>query len=110
MILGRVIGTVVSTHKSSKIVGNKFLLLEKINPVTMEGKDDYVVAIDAVGAGTGEVVFYASGSCGRYTEVTLGKPADATITAIVDKIEKDGRLVYDKDEEQSGRAKATRAG
>ena len=66
---------VVSTHKSAKIEGITMLLLEKINPATMEGKDDYVVAADGVGAGTGEIVFYASGSCGRYTEVTLGKPS-----------------------------------
>ncbi len=96
MILARVVGTVVSTHKSAKIKGIKFLLCEKINPATMEGKDDYVVAADGVGAGTGEIVFYASGSCGRYTEVTLGKPADATITAIVDRMDKDGELVYVK--------------
>ncbi len=62
----------------------------------MEGKDDYVVAADGVGAGTGEIVFYASGSCGRYTEGTLGKPSDATITAIVDRIDMDGELVYVK--------------
>ena len=96
MVLGRVIGTVVSTHKSSKIVGLKFLLLELINPSTMEGLDKYVVAMDGVGAGVHEIVFYASGSCGRYTEATLGKPADATITAIVDTIEIGGKPTYIK--------------
>ena len=96
MILARVVGTVVATHKSTKLAGMKFLLLEKINPATMEGKDDYVVAADGVGAGPGEIVFYASGSCGRYTEITLGKPADATITAIVDRMDKDGEMVYVK--------------
>jgi len=104
MILGRVIGTVVSTHKSSKIVGIKFLLLEKINPSTMEGKDDYVVAMDAVGAGTNEIVFYASGSCGRYTEATYGRPADATITAIVDSIEIGGKPVYVKHHQEQPEA------
>ncbi len=96
MILGKVIGTVVASQKSDKLVGNKFLLLEKIDPATMQGKNDYVVAIDAVGAGINEIVFYASGSCGRYTEATFGKPSDATITAIVDYVEIDGAYVYEK--------------
>ena len=96
MILGKVIGTVVASQKSDKLTGNKFLLLEKIDPATMQGKKDYIVAIDAVGAGTNEIVFYASGSCGRYTEATFGKPSDATITAIVDNIEIDGSYVYEK--------------
>ena len=75
MILGRVIGTVVSTRKSPRLDGRKFLLVEKINPSTMKGKKDFVVAIDAVGAGPDEIVFYATGSCGRYTEATEGRPS-----------------------------------
>ena len=97
MLLARVVGTVVSTHKSKKIEGIKFLLLEKLDPSTMKGKNDYVVAMDAVGAGVGEVVFYVSGSSARMTEVTEGKPADASIIAIVDNIEKDGQYVYQKE-------------
>ncbi len=96
MLLARVIGTVTATHKPAALEGIKFLLLEKINPATMKGLDDYVVAMDGVGAGPEEIVFYASGSSARYTEATLGKPADSTITAIVDSIEKDGRYVYQK--------------
>jgi microcompartment protein CcmK/EutM len=102
MQLGRVVGTVVSTHKSERIMGLKLLLLEKINPTTMKGLDDFVVAIDPVGAGTAEIVFYASGSCGRYTEHTFGKPADATITAIVDYIEMGGTYVYEKGKDTVG--------
>ncbi len=99
MLLGRVVGTVVSTHKSEKIEGLKLLLVEKIHPPTMKGTDDFVVAVDGVGAGSGEIVFYASGSCGRYTEATLGKPSDATITAIVDYIAIGGEYVYEKDKD-----------
>ena len=97
MLLAQVVGTVVSTHKSEKIEGIKFLLLEKLDVATMKGKDDYIVAMDAVGAGKGEVVFYVSGSSARMTEVTQNKPADATITAIVDNIEKDGQYIYQKE-------------
>ncbi len=97
MQLARVTGTVVSTRKEQRIEGIKFLLLEKIDAATMEGKKDYVVAMDSVGAGIGEVVFYASGSSSRMTTVTDGKPSDAAIIAIVDSIDVEGQLVYQKD-------------
>jgi len=96
MQLARVTGTVVSTRKEQRIEGIKFLLLEKIDAATMEGKKDYVVAMDSVGAGIGEVVFYASGSSSRMTTVTDGKPSDAATIAIVDAIDVNGRLVYQK--------------
>lgn len=96
MILARVVGTVVSSHKAPKIEGIRFLLLEKIDPVSMKGKGDFVVSMDSVGAGIGEIVFYVSGSSARFTEVTEGKPADSTIIAIVDAIEKDGVSTYKK--------------
>jgi len=99
MILARVIGTVVSSQKSTKIEGIKFLLLEKIDPVTMKGKGDYVVSMDSVGAGPGEIVFYVSGSSARMTSVTEGKPSDSTIIAIVDFIEKDGVYTFQKNNE-----------
>lgn len=99
MILARVIGTVVSSQKSTKIEGIKFLLLEKIDPVTMKGKGDYVVSMDSVGAGVGEIVFYVSGSSARMTNVTEGKPSDSTIIAIVDFIEKDGVYTFQKNKE-----------
>ncbi|HCU22477.1 MAG TPA: ethanolamine utilization protein EutN [Candidatus Atribacteria bacterium] len=100
MILAKVIGNVVSTRKEPKIEGIKFLLLEKINPTTLQGSGDYLVAMDSVGAGIGEVVFYVAGSSSRMTAVTEGKPSDATIVAIVDAIEIKGSYAYQKD--QSG--------
>jgi microcompartment protein CcmK/EutM len=96
MILARVVGTVVSSHKAPKIEGVRFMLLEKIDPMTMKGKNDFVVSMDSVGAGIGEIVFYVSGSSARFTNVTEGKPADSTIIAIVDNIEKDGVFTYEK--------------
>ncbi len=97
MLLARVTGTVVSTRKEHRIEGIKFLLLEKIDAATMQGKKDYVVAMDSVGAGIDEVVFYASGSSSRMTTVTDGKPSDAAIIAIVDSIDVKGEMVYQKD-------------
>lgn len=97
MVLAKVVGTVVSAHKESRLGGVKFLLLDKINPATMQEKNDFVVAIDAVGAGPGEVVFYVAGSSARLTAATDGKPSDTTVVAIVDNIEMGGEYVYRKD-------------
>ena len=96
MILAKVIGTVVASRKADKLDGIKFLLLEKIDPVTMKGKNDFVVSMDSVGAGTGEIVFYVSGSSARFTKTTEGKPTDSTIIAIVDYIEINGSYTYRK--------------
>lgn len=95
MLLGKVVGTVVSTRKEPTLDGSKFLLVRGIDP---EGKptSTLVVAVDAVGAGPGEVVLYASGSSARQTEMTKDRPVDATIMAIVDQVEVDGRLNYVK--------------
>ena len=97
MVLAKVVGTVVSSHKSEKIEGLKFLLLEKIDTITMKGKNDFVVSMDSVGAGPDEIVFYVSGSSARFTNVTEGKPTDSAVIAIVDFIEKDGSYTYKKD-------------
>lgn len=98
MILAKVVGTVVSSHKAEKIEGIKLLLLEKIDPVTMQGKNDFVVSMDSVGAGVGEIVFYVSGSSARFTNVTEGKPTDSSVIAIVDFIEKDGVYTFQKNQ------------
>ena len=96
MVLARVRGTVVSTHKSEGMEGLSLLLVEKVDPVTMKGKGDFVVAIDSVGAAPGEIVFFVTGSSARMTATTKGKPSDATIIAIVDSVEKDGAFTYEK--------------
>ena len=102
MTLARVIGTVVSTHKALKIEGIKFLLLEKIDPLTQKGKNDFVVSMDSVGANAGELVFYVTGSSARLTNVTEGRPTDAAVIAIVDSIEKEGMYVYQKNISEPG--------
>jgi microcompartment protein CcmK/EutM len=102
VVLARVKGTVVSTHKTPSMAGLKLLLLEKVDAVTLKGKGEYVVGIDSVGANAGEIVFYVTGSSARMTDTTKGKPSDATIIAIVDAIEKEGELTYDKGAESAG--------
>jgi len=96
MILARITGTIVSSQKAAKMEGIKLLLLEKIDPISMIGKNDYVVAMDAVGAGIGEIVFYVSGSSARLADATKNLPTDATVVAIVDVIEQNGNITYQK--------------
>jgi microcompartment protein CcmK/EutM len=95
MLLGRVAGTVVSSRKEPLIEGWALLLVRQLDAENHE-LGGYVVAADAVGAGVGEVVLYASGSSARQTEVTRDRPCDAVIMAIVDTWEVGGREVYRK--------------
>ena len=95
MQLGRVTGTLVSSRKEPLMEGMKFLVVRQINADNSD-TDSYVVAVDDVGAGVGEVVMYASGSSARQTERTRDKPCDAVIMAIVDTWEVDGETVYVK--------------
>lgn len=86
MFLGKVIGTVWSTKKDENLVGAKFLIVNELD-LDLNEKDRFVVAVDSVGAGDGEVVLVATGSSSRQTEFTKDKPVDAVIMAIVDKLD-----------------------
>lgn len=97
MKLAKVLGTVVATEKDSKLQGFKFLMLG------LWGHDNKpaggsVVAVDAVGAGVGEMVLFASGSSARQTAATDNKPVDAVVMAIVDSWEIEGDEKYCKGE------------
>jgi microcompartment protein CcmK/EutM len=95
MLLGKVVGTLVATRKEESLEGLKFLVLKQLD---MEGAETggYRVAADAVGAGLGEVVLYATGSAARQTKYTHQRPCDGVIMAIVDQLEVDGKVTYDK--------------
>ena len=86
MFLGRVIGNVWSTKKDENLVGAKFLIVRQID-LEMKDKENFVIAVDSVGAGEGEVVLVATGSSSRQTNITKNKPVDAVIMAIVDKLD-----------------------
>jgi len=80
--------------------GMKFLVVRQLdseNAVT----GSYVVAVDAVGSGVGEVVLYASGSSARQTELTRDRPVDAVIMAIVDSWDVGGEERYHKGREEA---------
>ena len=95
MLLARVAGTVVASRKEPRLDGLKFLLLEQID-VDNKPTGSHVVAADAVGAGVGEIVMYASGSSARQTEYTHERPCDAVVMAIVDSWEVGGDDQYVK--------------
>ena len=95
MQIGRVVGTVVSTVKDEKLEGSKLQIVEFID-VNGKPAGGIVTAVDAVGAGVGEIVLTAAGSSARQTPSTKDKPIDTVIMAIVDALEIGGKVVYAK--------------
>lgn len=95
MMLGRVAGTLVASRKEETLEGLKFLVLKQID-VDDQETGGYVVAADAVGAGVGEIVLYATGSSARQTRYTHERPCDAVVMAIVDTWEVGGEERYRK--------------
>ena len=96
MIIGKVIGSVVSTSKAEKLQGKKLLIVQPLDMFTIESDGKPVVAIDTVGSGKGEVVMVVSGSSARQTVVTNCTPVDAAIIGIIDQIEIEGKLTFEK--------------
>ncbi|KPJ85560.1 MAG: hypothetical protein AMS17_14205 [Spirochaetes bacterium DG_61] len=79
MIFGKVTGTVISTRKSDTTEGTKYLLVQLCTQKETL-KSSYLVALDLVGAGPGEMVIVSQGSSAR-----------------VDLVEEGGKVVYRKD-------------
>ncbi len=94
MLLGKVVGTVVATQKDEKLEGFKFMVVRRLN-IENEETGDYIIAADAVQAGIGDVVMYATGSSARQTMLTDKKPCDAVLMAVVDTWEVDGEVKYE---------------
>lgn len=82
MLLGKVIGNVVSTRKNENIVGSKILEIRLIE--NGQETDKYLVAIDSVGAGIGECVLVTTGSGARLALDNPQTPVDAVVVGIVD--------------------------
>ncbi|MGE9940888.1 EutN/CcmL family microcompartment protein [Bariatricus sp. SGI.161] len=96
MYAAKIIGNAVCTCKEQKLVGLKLLVVQPISLLTLENEGKPVVAIDAVGAGESEVVLVVGGSSARQTAVTTNMPVDATIMAVVDYIDINGKQVFEK--------------
>ena len=59
-------------------------------------QQDFLVALDLMGASRGEIVLLSQGSAARQTSVTDDKPIDAVIIGIVDQLDEYGTLTYQK--------------
>jgi microcompartment protein CcmK/EutM len=95
LIIGEVVGTVVATRKEERLSGLKFQIV-KIIGMDLKPTGQFLVVADAVGAGQGETVLCAQGSSARLTEKTRDCPIDAVIIGIVDTIEIEGDLIFQK--------------
>lgn len=82
MLIGKVVGSVVSTRKNENLIGSKFMV---VKPLAGHGEPSKkIVAIDNVGAGVGETVLVALGSAARIGCNMAESPIDAAIVGIVD--------------------------
>lgn len=87
MLLAEVVGTVVATVKDSGLAARKLLVIQPIAP---SGKPDGVslVAVDSVGVGVGERVFYVRGKEASFAFLPDHVPVDASIVGKIDAIER----------------------
>ena len=97
MRLGKVVGTVVATQKAEALRGGKLLIVREMN-ADASLADNFIVALDAAGAGVGEVVLTVAGSSARMTDTTRDSPVDTAIVGIVDSVELGGEVVFRKSE------------
>ncbi|MEN8193714.1 MAG: EutN/CcmL family microcompartment protein [Bacteroidota bacterium] len=95
MLLGKVIGNVVSVKKESNLEGLKLLVIKYLNEeLQFTGKS--VVCTDTVSAGPGDMVLLCSSSSARMTRLTKDVCTDNTIVGIVDSISSSGQVLYHK--------------
>ena len=83
MLLGRVVGNVVCTMKNASLVGQKLLIVQ---PLDRNGRDTgrAIIALDSVGAGTGETIYWCRGKEASFPFLPAEPPTEATIVGIVD--------------------------
>ncbi|MBO5879849.1 MAG: EutN/CcmL family microcompartment protein [Clostridia bacterium] len=82
MLKGIIRGNIVSTRKQESLVGSKFMEVQIIKNGDLT--DEFIIAIDSVGAGIGETVLITTGSSARLALHNVQSPADAVIVGIVD--------------------------
>ena len=85
VLLGRVIGNVVCTMKNASLVGQKLLIVQ---PLDRDGRNSgrSIVALDSVGAGVGETIYYCRGKKASFPFLPAEPPTEATIVGIVDSV------------------------
>ena len=83
MQIARVIGTVVSTVKNATLDGRKFLIVQTLD-ADLKERGNPMIALDAVGAGVGELVFWCRGKEASFPFKRDETPTDCTIVGIID--------------------------
>lgn len=104
MFVAKVTGSVVSTEKVDSMKGQKLLVVE---PYRLDGaaRDKLVttgrtfIAVDALGAGVGDMVLISQGSSARFTPETNKLPIDTVVIGIVDTVNIDKLAVYSRQQE-----------
>ncbi len=104
MFIGKIVGSLVSSHKVDSMKGQKLFLVEPLRvdeqaQGDLKGTGRSFVVVDTVGAGEGEVVLCVQGSSARYTPQTKPLPIDAAIIGIVDTVQVRGHQVFQKGHE-----------
>lgn len=99
MFLARVEGSVVATKKDASMCGRALLLLrpqlvDEKDPGKFRPGNNTIVAVDSIGAGTGELVLFCQGSSARLAPNLKDAPVDAVIIGIVDSVDVFGREIY----------------
>ena len=103
MFLAKVEGSVVSTKKDPSMDGRKLLLLrpqlvDEKDPTKFRPGGNTIIAVDAVGAGVGEMVMFCQGSSSRLAGGLKDLPVDAVIIGIVDVVDVFGKQIYSSSE------------
>lgn len=106
MFIARVTGSIVSTQKVESMVGSKLLLVEpyRVDPDDrgrLKSTGRTFVSVDSLGAGIGELVLITQGSSARLTPETKQLPIDAVVIGIIDTVQVDAGLVYNRQRETS---------
>lgn len=98
MQIAKVLGTVVSTHKTRSLTGVKLILIQFLD-AQGEPLPQYEVAGDVVGAGIDEWVLVSRGSAARIDDGQERRPLDAMVVGIIDTITVENRKLYSKKDE-----------
>ena len=93
MVLGIVSGTVTSNTNQTGIAGGRYLLINKCNQQGIV-KNDFLVALDLVSAGPGEMVMLSTSTSARETPTTQNKAVDTIVVGIIDAIDENDKTVY----------------
>ncbi len=85
----------MAERRADQIEAARYLLIDQCD---QQGTltQNFLVALDMIGAGPGEMVLVSQGSAARQTDMTYDRPMDAVVVGIIDLIDEQGNVVYDK--------------